>query len=143
MDKYTKSVGRNTNMLLGIVVDNRGLVPEADVKRLKEFGVEVEKSFSKPFAKTSGKGNLFELKFKSTKQVSFIVIQEDISKGEQVREYELSGKFSGKWKTISKGSCIGHKRIEKVNGYFDAIKLKVTKNKEVVTIKSFACFGGK
>jgi len=92
MDKYTKSVGRNTNMLLGIVIDDRGLVPDADEKRMDEFGKEVEKSFSKALAKTSGTGNVFELKLNSAQQINFVVIQEDISKGEQIRKYELSGK---------------------------------------------------
>lgn len=140
MEKYTKSVGRNTNMLLGIVIDDRGLVPEVDVERMKEFGNEVEKSFSKQLAKTSGKGNVYELNLKSPQQIKFVVIQEDISKGEQIREYELSGKFNGKWTTIAKGQSVGHKRIEKVNGKFDTLQLKITKNKESVTIKNFTCF---
>jgi alpha-L-fucosidase len=42
MDKYTISVGRNSNMLLGIVADRRGLVPDADVKRLDEFGLAIK-----------------------------------------------------------------------------------------------------
>lgn len=36
--RYEVTVGRNTNMILGVVIDNRGLVPDADVKRLAEFG---------------------------------------------------------------------------------------------------------
>ena len=45
-NKYCKSVGRNTNMLLGIVVDNSGLVPDADVKHLNEFGQMIKRNFS-------------------------------------------------------------------------------------------------
>lgn len=71
MDKYHKSIGRNTNMLLGIVIDDRGLVPDADVRRLDEFGKEVKKSFSKPIAQTSGMGNEYIAKIKSPREVSF------------------------------------------------------------------------
>ena len=53
-DKYCKSVGRNTNMLLGIVVDTRGLVPYVDVKRLVEFGNKISNEYSNPVASTSG-----------------------------------------------------------------------------------------
>jgi len=141
MEKYTKSVGRNTNMLLGIVIDNRGLVPDADVKRLKEFGIEVKKTFSNMLAKTSGNGNLYELTLTSQQRISYVVIQEDISKGEQIREYKLFGRSNGKWEVIAKGQSVGHKRIEKVNGYFDAIKLEVTENEKEVTVMNFACFG--
>ncbi len=140
MDKYTKSVGRNTNMLLGIVVDDRGLVPDADVKRMNEFGKEVEKSFSKTLAKTSGTGNLFELKLNSAQQINFVVIREDISKGEQIRKYELSGKTNGIWKSVAKGQSVGHKRIEKVNGRFDALKLEIIENEGSVTIDNFSCY---
>lgn len=38
LDPYYTSVARNSNMLLGIVVDTSGLVPKEDVARLKEFG---------------------------------------------------------------------------------------------------------
>jgi alpha-L-fucosidase len=141
MDKYTKSVMRNTNMLLGIVVDDRGLVPDADVKRMNEFGEKVEKSFSKALAETSGTGNLFELKLNSAPQIGFVVIQEDISKGEQIRKYELSGKFNGIWKSIAKGQSVGHKRIEKITGRFDALKLEIIENAGTVNISNFACYG--
>jgi alpha-L-fucosidase len=35
-------------MLLGIVVDDRGLVPDAEVKHMKEFGQLIGKYFSNP-----------------------------------------------------------------------------------------------
>lgn len=43
------------------------------------------------------------------------MIMEDIAKGENIREYKLSGLIDGKWKVLATGSCIGHKRIEKIN----------------------------
>jgi len=140
MDKYTKSVGRNTNMLLGIVIDNRGLVPDSDIKRMKEFGEAIKKSFSNPLAETSGKGNSHELDLTSSQKINYVVIQEDISKGEQIRKYEIKGQKNGKWKTIAKGECVGHKRIEKVDAQFEKIKLEIVENSEAVSIKSFACY---
>ncbi len=47
LDKYYTTVGRNTNMLIGVVIDQRGLVPEVDVQRMKEFGDEIKKRFVK------------------------------------------------------------------------------------------------
>ena len=38
-------------MLLGLVIDKNGLVPDADVKRAKEFGDIIRKTFSKPIRK--------------------------------------------------------------------------------------------
>lgn len=140
VDKYTKSVGRNTNMLLGIVIDDRGLVPDSDIKRMKEFGEAVKKSFSNPLAETSGTGNSYELNLKFPQKINYVVIQEDISKGEQIRKYVLKGQNNGKWETIAKGECVGHKRIEKVDAKFDKITLEVTENDKAVIVKNFACF---
>jgi alpha-L-fucosidase len=142
MDKYTKSVGRNTNMLLGLVVDNRGLVPEADVKRLDEFGKMIRKNFSNLLGKTSGSGNEFILDLKSPQPLSYVVIMEDIQGGERVREYKLSGKTAGGWQQLSTGSCIGHKRIEVIReGMYSAIKLEVTKSDGTPLIRDLSCYG--
>ena len=142
IDKYCKSVGRNTNMLLGLVIDDRGLVPEADVRRLNEFGEQIRKSFKEPLGKTSGQGNEFILKFNSPKPVGYVVIMEDIEKGERILEYKLSGMTDGNWQLLGKGSCIGHKRIEAVkNGTFSAIKLEITKSDGTPLIRKLACYG--
>ena len=45
LEKYYTTAGRNTNMLIGVVVDERGLVPDVDVKRMKEFGDEIKIEF--------------------------------------------------------------------------------------------------
>jgi alpha-L-fucosidase len=142
IDRYCKSVGRNTNMLLGVVVDDRGLVPEADVIRLKEFGKLIGKKFSKPFGVTSGMGSEFTIKFKSPEPVYYVVIMEDIEKGERIQEYKLSGMTNGNWQLLGNGSCIGHKRIEIINeGVFTAIKLEVIKSDGTPIIKNLACYG--
>ncbi len=141
LDKYCKSVGRNTNMLLGIVIDDRGLVPEADVRRLSEFGEMIKNKFSVPLEETEGEGKKFTVKFKSPQQVSYIVIMEDISGGERVREYSLSGLSDGNWTSLGKGSCIGHKRIETVGqGTFSAVRLEITRSEGTPMIRSFSYY---
>jgi len=142
LDKYCKSVGRNTNMLLGIVIDDRGLVPEADVRRMKEFGEMIKKNFSKLLGKTKGSGKELIVRFKSPKPVASVVIMEDISKGERILEYKLNGMTNGNWQLLGQGSCIGHKRIEIVReGKFSAIKLEITKSEGTPLIRSLACYG--
>jgi alpha-L-fucosidase len=141
LDKYCKSVGRNTNMLLGVVIDDRGLVPDADIKRMTEFGELISKNFGKPLATTEGKGNEVNLKFQTVKELSYVVIMEDIAKGENIREYKLSGMTEGKWKVLAAGTSIGHKRIEKINKEkCSEVKLEVIKSAGVPVIKSLACY---
>ena len=128
-------------MLLGLVVDNRGLVPEADVKRLREFGTEIEKTFSRPLAQTSGEGNEFEVKLNGSQQLSYVIIQENIAMGERVLKYRILGLSGSEWQLLSEGSCIGHKRIEKINeGKFSAIKLIIEESQGTPQIKSLACY---
>jgi alpha-L-fucosidase len=140
-DNYNKSVGRNTNMLLGVVVDERGLVPDADVRRMKEFGQIIRKNFAKPLGETSGQGTEFTIKFKSPQKIKFIVMMEEISKGERTLEYSLSGMEGNKWQIIATGSVIGHKRIEVLKeGVFSEIKLEILKCDGKPEIRSFACY---
>ncbi len=139
-DKYCKSVGRNTNMLLGIVVDDRGLVPDPDVKRLAEFGERISRDYSNPVGTASGEGNNLIVKFKSLQMITSVVIMEDISGGERIRQYELSGLTNGKWENLSKGTSVGHKRIENIRGFFDAVKLTITKSDGLPLIRSLACY---
>jgi alpha-L-fucosidase len=141
MDKYCKSVGRNTNMLLGIVIDDRGLVPDADVARLNEIGSKIEKSFSNHISKTSGTGNELILELNTSKQPSYIVIQEDITMGERVLKYRILGLSGNTWQPLSEGSSIGHKRIEKIKeGKFSSIKLIIDESNGNPQIKNLACY---
>lgn len=140
-DKYIKSVGRNTNMLLGIVVDDRGLVPDADVQRMEEFGKMIRQTFSDPLLKTSGQGNEFTLDFKSPKRLGYVVIMEDLKDGERILEYNLSGQTGTGWQQLASGSCIGHKRIEVIKeGEFTAVKLEILKSRGTPSIRSLECF---
>lgn len=140
MEKHAKSVGRNTNMLLGVVVDDRGLVPDADVKRLEEFGRALSEKYAKSLGSTKGKGNEFTIMFPTSQKISSVVIMEDIQKGERIREYQLIGKRNGEMIHIAKGSSVGHKRIELVDGVFEAIQLKVISSEGEPWIRKFACY---
>jgi alpha-L-fucosidase len=124
LDKYYTTAGRNTNMLIGVVIDQRGLVPEGDVQRMKEFGDEIKKRFVNPVAKTSGDGEEVLLKFKS-QMINHVVLMEDIKDGERVRTFEILGKKGEKWISLGEGSCIGHKYIHR----FDAVELSAVKVK--------------
>lgn len=141
MDRYVKSVGRNTNMLLGMVVDPRGLVPAADVKRLEDFGDEVKKQFGKSLGSAAGEGNLVTVSFNTPQAVRYVVIQEDIAKGERVREYNLYGMADGQWKRLSQGTSVGHKRIEVIaNETLSGVKLEVVKADGTPQIARLACY---
>ncbi|MEX2564976.1 MAG: alpha-L-fucosidase, partial [Cyclobacteriaceae bacterium] len=111
VNMYYNSVGHNTTLILGVTPNPDGLMPAADVKRLKEFGDEINRRFSNPIASTSGTGEKINLKLPLKENINQIVLMEDIEKGERVRKFVLEGKTKNGWQTIFEGSCIGHKFI--------------------------------
>ncbi|MEO1012453.1 MAG: alpha-L-fucosidase [Bacteroidota bacterium] len=111
VEMYYNSVGRNSNFVMGAVITPEGLVPDLDMDRFKEFGDEITRRFSTPLATTSGTGKKITLKTPKNQKVDLVVLMEDISQGERVREFRVEGKTNNGWKTLTEGSCIGHKNI--------------------------------
>lgn len=141
MTKYCSSVGRNTNMLVGVVVDDRGLVPEADVKRLEEWGSAIRADFAKPLAVCQGDSEETILKLSSAQPTKYIVLREDISQGERVLEYTVQVSENGNYRELHKGTNIGNKRIIKTDGAtIDAIQITVTKSKAQPQISEISVY---
>jgi alpha-L-fucosidase len=142
MKKYETSVGRNTNMLVGIVIDNRGLVPDADRKRVEEWGKAIRERYGNPLKTTSATGTGLTLKPDQPAVIDRLVIQEDIAFGERVLEYKVEGRTTeGTWKLLSSGSNIGHKHIATFPPQkLREIKLTITKSKAEPHIKNFSVF---
>jgi alpha-L-fucosidase len=113
MDIYYKSVGRNSNLLLNVPPDRRGLLHENDVKRLAEFGAEIKRRFGKSLAETSGKGEVVELSLGKPTTIDHVILMEDIREGERVRGFVVEGLVDSGWKELCRGQVIGHKRIER------------------------------
>lgn len=142
MDKYVTSVGRNTNMLLGMVIDDRGLVPDTDVARIEAWGKEIKRKFSSPFMSTSGQGYCYTFHFDSPVEIDRAVIQEDIAQGERSLSYTLQSlNEEGYWEDLTGGSCIGHKRIEQFDPVsVKGIRLVITEAKATPQIRNFAVY---
>lgn len=128
MDMYENSVGHNSTLILGITPDDQGLVPEADAKRMKEFGEEINRRYAHPIAKTSGEGNELVLELDRPQKINRVALQEAIEKGERVREFKIEGKVNGKWVDLYKGNSMGHKHIAQFKGQkVGAVKVRITK----------------
>lgn len=142
MHKYITSVGRNTNMLLGIVIDNRGLVPDADVERIAAFGKAIQEKFGHSLAEISGEGKTINLTLDAPALIDRVVLQEDITKGERVLDYTLEGLTAdNSWITLAQGTNIGHKHIDTFNAVeVTAVRLSVNQSKAAPIISKLAVF---
>jgi alpha-L-fucosidase len=110
---YFTSVARNCNLLLGMVIDPRGLVPDVDRKRFAEFGERVARIFSKPVARTQGNGMGLTLKLPAGRTPTVLGLMEDIRHGERIRKFVVEARTSGGWTELWRGTCVGHKRLER------------------------------
>ncbi|MDR0845234.1 MAG: alpha-L-fucosidase [Tannerella sp.] len=141
MTKYITSVGRNTNMLLGVVINDKGLIPEADVKQIELLGKEIKAQYGTPFRQTTGKGTEYVIRLEQPSTIDRAVIQENITLGERVLKYSVKGKKGDVWIDLSSGTNIGHKHIDKFQPQsVSEIKLIITEAKAEPQIKNFAIF---
>ena len=116
-DIYFQSVGYNSVLLLNIPPDRRGLIHEADIKRLKEFADYRQQTFAdnrvkngrKCWCATSGSETVYTLKSKS--EINLVMLQEDITKGQRVEAFTVEALMDNGWKEVGKGTTIGYKRM--------------------------------
>lgn len=111
MDMYYRSVGRNATLLIGLTPDNRGLLPEADVQRLQEWGAEIRRRLGTSVAAVAGKGDLLEIRLPKKSGLQHFVVEEDIRYGHRVLGFVLEARVKGKWVELTRGSAIGNKYI--------------------------------
>ena len=135
VERYFSTVANNTNLLLGMVIDNRGLAPTEDVKQFTRFGELMERIFDKSnlLAEKNGTGNELTVDIESNNSIGYIVIMEDIEQGERILKYKITGWDGTMWKDLCSGISVGHKRIhcftdnkpEKISGIkFECIESK-------------------
>jgi alpha-L-fucosidase len=113
MEIYYASVGRNCNLILNASIDRDGLVPAADLKRFREFGEEIQRRFGRSLAETEGRGATVELGLAKPATIDHVILMEDITQGERIRQYAVEGLAGGEWKPLCQGRSVRHKRIEK------------------------------
>ena len=141
VEMYYGSVGRGCNLILNGNIDRDGLVPEADLKRLKEFGDEIRRRFGTSIAETSGRGNSVELVLAKPTVVDHAILMEQITEGQRVRQYVLEGLVGDRWTELASGQSIGHKRIERFQPTeVTKIRLRVTETSAEPIIRRLAVF---
>lgn len=135
---YDATVGRGAQLMLGVAPDNRGLLPDSDVKRLEEFGTALrrreENNLALKHRATSadvaaaldGDPDTFwsapagshhaELEVDFSQPITFdhALTMEWLNDGQQVEKYviEVWDEKTGKWTCVASAQAIGHKKID-------------------------------
>ena len=142
METYHKTVGRGAQLVLGIAPDDRGLLPEADGKRLEEFGAEVRRLYGTPAASATA-DNPGYIQMDRPRRVDRVILQEDLANGQMVRRFRVEARVNGTWVETARGTTIGYKRIV----IFDpveasALRVLVDASLGPVRLKPAAAFSG-
>jgi alpha-L-fucosidase len=135
---YDATVGRGAQLMLGIAPDDRGLIPDSDVNRLKEFGAALRQRETNNLAlhhrptspaigaALDGDPDTFwsapagshhaDLEVDFDKPVTFdhALTTEWLNDGQHVEKYAIEvwdGK-SSRWARVAEAQAIGHKKID-------------------------------
>jgi alpha-L-fucosidase len=138
LDTYDKTVGRGAQLMLGLAPDNRGLLPDSDVKRLEEFGAALRKRAENNLAlhhldtapedsaaldgdpdtfwsaPAGSHHALIEVNFDHPVTFDHALTMEWLNDGQHVEKYaiEVWSEANRSWKPISQGQAIGHEKID-------------------------------
>ncbi|HEX5027115.1 MAG TPA: alpha-L-fucosidase [Agriterribacter sp.] len=138
---YLESIGRGANLLVNMTPDTTGLIPAAEVNRLADFGKNIQTLFASPAGVVSNidDPNACIVKLNEKKQLGWIEIEEDISKGQYIQQYKAEALINGTWTTIAEGTSIGRRRLQPTpKVQTDQVRLLYSGGDNKVVIKRFA-----
>ncbi len=139
LEIYHQSVGRGAQLVLGLAPDARGLLPESDIARLRDFGEAVRKLFlnnlarnghvradsgDEPARVVDGDPDTFwcaapgahhaalEVSFDKPATFDRSVAMEWLNDGPRIEKYDVQAWDGKKWRTLQAGTTVGHKKID-------------------------------
>lgn len=133
---YEQTVGRGGQLVLGVAPDRRGLLPDADVHRLKEFGAALQQRYGNNLVARHVRANaeeelgldgnpdtfwsapagshhaMLEVSFDKAITFNHALTMEWLNAGQHVQKYSVEVFSDGKWIEVARGQAIGHKKID-------------------------------
>ena len=165
MSIYENTIGRGGQLMLGLAPDRRGLLPDADVKRLEDFGAAIQKRYgghliAKERILNSGSEAAFDndpdtfwsapagsrhaiLEADLRKPVTFnrTLTMEWLNDGQHIEHYRIEIWDGNGWRSILEGHAIGHKKIDRFPPVTASrIRLKILSSSSEAHIREFEIF---
>lgn len=129
-DIYLNSVGLNSNLLLNLPVDRRGLVHETDVERLMGLKAQLDATFAENLVAPavssvlsdgdrntfdlleSGETHRIEIELTTPVEANLFSVQEAIQFGQHIQSFRffVADEF-GNYKNVYEGTTVGNKRM--------------------------------
>lgn len=144
-DIYFRSVGRNSVLLLNIPPDTQGLLPAADVVRLREFRERVEAELPEDLSRGAVvrfSPGIFTVDLGTEHEVDRIRLAEDIRHGQQAESFVVEAYGAGAWSRVAGAGTIGASRILLLPVPVRARhwRLRVTGARQTARIAEFALY---
>jgi alpha-L-fucosidase len=117
LDLYFTSVGRNSKLLLNVPPTRTGRFHSTDAARLEAFGARLRAmrdTDAASGARVSRSGGMLELALPGPVTFDVVSLQEDIGRGQVVERYRVEAMAGGAWSTISRGTTIGYRKLDRV-----------------------------
>ncbi len=165
---YEQTVGRGAQLVLGIAPDQRGLLPEADVQRLKEFGGALRQRYGNNLvarhvkataefelaldgdpdtfwsAPTGSHHAVLDITFATPVTFDRALTMEWLNAGQHIQKYAVEINRNGKWIQVFQGSAIGHKRIDHFAPVTASrVRLNILSSSAEAHIREFQLFDSK
>jgi len=133
---YESTVGHGGQWMLGVAPDKSGRLPAADAQRLEELGAALrhryavnlaaERHIPNPATNTALDGDpvtfwsapagshraILEADFPQPVTFDHSLVMEWLNAGQHVEHYRIEAWDGGKWRTLTEGFAIGHKKID-------------------------------
>ena len=123
MERYLTSVGRNSNLLMGMSISPRGHFE--DREQFVKFGKRIRELYASPAVSCRGVGTSFTLSLERPELIRNLVVMEDIHYGERVRKFSVLIETPNGIERLFEAQCIGHKRIIPVNRPIQGVRLLI------------------
>lgn len=162
---YENTVGRGGQLMLGLAPDRRGLLPDADLKRLEQFGAAIQKRYAMNLiakqripnsvseaafdgnpdtfwsAPTGSHHAILEADFRRSVTFDHTLIMEWLNDGQHVEHYRIEIWDGKNWKSIVEGHAIGHKKIDSFPPVTATLlRLNILSSSAEVHIREFQAF---
>ena len=167
MDIWENSVGLGGQLMLGLAPNRHGLLPEADVARLKAFGEALRARYgndrdlarqhlstdANTAAALDDDGDTFwsapegshhallEVDFAQPVTFNHSMTTEWLNAGQQVQKYAVQAWVDGAWKTVAQAEAIGHMKIDRFAPVTtNKVRLNILSSTGTAHIRNFKLF---
>lgn len=137
-DFYFNSVGRNTNLLIGMGIAEDGSFEDED--QFEQAGKLISDIYARPLGYTNVlSDSKAEIALDKPVIVRTVSIREDLSEGHRILGWRLN--IDGN--TVAEGKCIGHRRLISLDGNIPASRIvfEVTEESAPAVLRDMEIFG--